>query len=236
MMNISRGVSGHRKARDGVGTLDGGDVFLFCGTIDIPVGTGVPVGVGVADDIRELGTGVGVADIIVVETEDTGDADGAVDVDAMRTTPESISRFSSSAALWRKTYSVSAGRIRSHSSLAVSPRTARAGETRAYLVFARRRRIRRSFSSLFFAAAIFAKRDLLAVTSSNHFCCLICFCSSDSGIMTGAVDFGAGMETERRLVVAVAEVAEAGAVRAASVGVDVAGVGPGGEAAAACMV
>ena len=54
-----------------------------------------------ADDLRELGTGVGVADVVtdVGEGKDE-DTTGAGVLTFTTTTPESISRLTSSAALW----------------------------------------------------------------------------------------------------------------------------------------
>ncbi len=99
MIIISRAVSGHRPEKDGVGAPVGGDVFLFCGTVDVPVGVApVGVGVGVAEDIRELGTGVGVADAVDIEATE-GAVDAAWVAEGMTTIPESISRLRSSAAL-----------------------------------------------------------------------------------------------------------------------------------------
>lgn len=92
MMIISRAVSGHRN-----GTV--GDGFLFCGATVL--GVGVDAGVGVADDLRELGTGVGVADVVTDVGEGMDeDTTGAGLLTFTTTTPESISRLTSSAALW----------------------------------------------------------------------------------------------------------------------------------------
>ena len=81
----------------------GGDVRRFCSMLDpgIGVGTGVPegVGTGVTDGVRENGTGVGVADN---DEDDDEVTDGVVAGVVMSANPESISRFSSSAALRKK--------------------------------------------------------------------------------------------------------------------------------------
>ena len=101
MMIISRAVSGHRNIDIVVPV--GGDVRRFC-TMTEPwfdVGIGVPeeVGTGVADGVREYGTGVGVADDDEEVTIDDVVA-GVVVVESAN--PESNSRFSSSAALQKR--------------------------------------------------------------------------------------------------------------------------------------
>ena len=99
-MMISRAVSGHRNIDIVVAV--GGDVRRFCTMVGpwFDVGMGVPegVGTGVADGVREYGTGVGVADEESDDVEVTMDgvAAGAA---AASENPESSSRFSSSAAL-----------------------------------------------------------------------------------------------------------------------------------------
>lgn len=196
----------------------------------IGVGTGVPegVGTGVTEGVRENGTGVGVAD----NDEDDEVTDGVVAGVVVSANPESISRFSSSAALRKKGDGME-GLSRTHQ----GPRSFANKKPRpdeppvrercerkegTYLVFDFSMRIRRLFSSLFFAAAILSISEELPETSSNHFFCFACFCSSVSGMGTGGgcitstlgVGTGAtiGMAFGRRIGVGVASCTEASMV------------------------